>query len=117
MNAVSLVLPWPPSVNRYWRHVNGRVLISKAGREYRKAVAAACRGVRGLGCARLGVNVVLQPPDRCRRDIDNILKSLLDALEHAGVYDDDGQIDRLMVHRLSAPCRGGAAHVSIEALE
>ena len=117
MSAVSLQLPWPPSVNRYWRHVNGRVLISREGRAYRKVVAAACHGVRGLGGARLGVDVVLQPPDRRRRDIDNVLKSLLDALEHAGVYDDDGQIDRLMVHRLNEPCRGGVARVRLEALD
>jgi len=29
-DAVSLILPWPPSTNRYWRHVGNRTLISRA---------------------------------------------------------------------------------------
>jgi crossover junction endodeoxyribonuclease RusA len=36
---IELTLPFPPSVNTYWRTFNGRMLISKKGREYRKAVA------------------------------------------------------------------------------
>ena len=32
-------LPWPPSVNHYYRHVGHRVLISRDGRHYRENVA------------------------------------------------------------------------------
>nr|DAH86622.1 MAG TPA: endodeoxyribonuclease RUS [Caudoviricetes sp.] len=32
-------LPWPPSVNHYYRHVGPRVLISRDGRKYREIVA------------------------------------------------------------------------------
>jgi crossover junction endodeoxyribonuclease RusA len=39
MEMIELTLPWPPTVNTYWRNFNGRVLISAKGREYRKAVA------------------------------------------------------------------------------
>jgi crossover junction endodeoxyribonuclease RusA len=42
---------------------------------------------------------VLRPPDRRRRDIDNTAKAILDALAGAGVYDDDCQIDRLVIER------------------
>jgi crossover junction endodeoxyribonuclease RusA len=38
--------------------------------------------------------------DRRIADIDNRVKAALDALTHAGVYDDDSQIDELLV------CRG-----------
>jgi crossover junction endodeoxyribonuclease RusA len=38
-------------------------------------------------------------PDRRRRDLDNVLKSTLDSLTHAGVWDDDSQIDQLSVER------------------
>ena len=33
-----LSLPWPPSVNVYWRHVGAKVLISAEGRAYAKSV-------------------------------------------------------------------------------
>lgn len=39
------------------------------------------------------------PPDRRKRDLDNLLKSLLDGLEGAGVFKDDAQIDDLQIVR------------------
>jgi hypothetical protein len=48
---------------------------------------------------RLAVTVDVHPPDRRRRDLDNALKALLDALEHGGAYRDDAQIDDLRVRR------------------
>ena len=38
---MEIVLPYPPSVNTYWRAVKGRVILSKKGREYRHAVNVA----------------------------------------------------------------------------
>lgn len=52
------------------------------------------------------------PPDRRRRDLDNILKCTQDSLAHAGVYKDDSQIDLLTVRRRDlAP--GGLINVQI----
>ena len=51
---------------------------------------------------RLSVLINAYPPDRRKRDLDNILKSLLDALQHARVYPDDSQIDRLTIIRNEA---------------
>jgi len=50
---------------------------------------------------RLSVFIEAFPPDKRKRDLDNVLKSLLDALQHAGVYADDCQIDRLSIIRKS----------------
>ena len=88
-----IVLPWPPSTNRYWRNVRGRTLISQAGRDYRSRVvqeAIAARPVRFQGHVRLAI--VAWMPDARRRDLDNLLKAPLDALAHAGYYDDDSQV-------------------------
>jgi len=55
------------------------------------------------------------PPDRRRRDLDNLLKSVLDALEHAGLYADDSQID-LLVTRRRMLVSGGKLIVCVGAL-
>lgn len=36
-------------------------------------------------------------PDAKRRDLDNLLKAPLDAMQHAGIYLDDSQIRRLLI--------------------
>ena len=91
-----LRLPWPPSLNRYYRAVGSRVLISSEGRRYREEVI---RIMRMSGVPRhemkLRITIHAYPPDRRRRDIDNLLKATFDALQHGGAYSDDSQIVEL----------------------
>jgi len=99
---VVLRLPYPPTVNTYWRHVGSRVLVSRRGREYRQEVErlVVLASRRTLDASRrLAVEVDLHPPDARRRDIDNTLKAVLDALKHGGLYEDDSQVDELRVLR------------------
>lgn len=111
-----IVLPWPPSVNTYWRHpttgkLAGRHLISAKGRAYRDAVRtliAESRLDRFSG--PVAVDIQAYPPDRRKRDIDNVLKSLFDSLTHAGVWDDDYQIEDLRIRRYTI---GGMVKVTI----
>lgn len=111
---IVMQLPWPPSVNKMWRNVKGRAILSRAGREYRQFVESQAweqdRRAWPLK-GRLRVSVTAFPPDRRKRDLDNILKSLLDALGHIGAYGDDSQIDRLLVQRAEL---GGFVQVEIE---
>lgn len=92
-------LPYPPSVNTYWRNVKGRTLISKAGREYRNKVCASTYHFETLQC-RLSVEIEAFMPDKRKRDIDNLPKAILDSLSHAGVWVDDSQIDVLKISRM-----------------
>ncbi len=98
-------LPWPPSVNHYYRRVGHKTLISAEGRKYRELVKALVLGHCVIHRSpvpikdRLSVTIQAHPPDRRKRDLDNLFKSVLDSLQHAGVYEDDGQIDALMVTR------------------
>jgi len=95
-------LPFPPSVNTYYRTYLGRMLISRKGREYRRAVLAEIirqKVTQGLGDARLALTIGCHRGDRRKYDLDNLLKGLLDAMQHAGLFDDDGQIDDLMIVR------------------
>lgn len=93
------------------------MLVSREGRRYRERVRALLAAVRpcpdtSTFRGRLDMIVTLHPPDRRRRDIDNSMKSLLDALAYAGVYEDDSQIDHLDVTR-GAVVRGGSCAVEI----
>ena len=109
---ISLTLPWPPSTNTYYRNIAGKTLISAKGREYRAAVADQVLIQRGakLLAGRLAVVIVAHVPDKRRRDLDNLLKSALDSLTHAGVWLDDSQIDSLTISR--GPV-GGMLKVSV----
>lgn len=113
---LTVELPWPPSMNHYWRSVPGRgVLVSAEGRLYRQAVCAQVliqRAAKKLA-GRLEVAIYAFPPDRRRRDLDNLLKSCLDALTHAGVWLDDQQIDVLSIRRGSAS-KGGCVTVEVK---
>lgn len=51
---------------------------------------------------RVSVRIFAHMPDNRRRDLDNINKSLLDSITHAGVWLDDSQIDELHVTREEA---------------
>lgn len=69
-----------------------------------------------LGTARLEMQVTLYPKDRRKQDIDNRIKALWDALADAGVFDNDEQIDVLMVQR-GAIKKGGGCLVVIDKIE
>jgi len=112
-----LTLPWPPSVNRYWRLARGRLYLGRAGRDFRAAVAAQVHeSVKPQAMfkttERLAIVIQAYPPDKRRRDLDNLLKATLDSLEHAGVFPDDEQLDRIFIQRNNVR-RGGELEVSI----
>ncbi|WP_407905642.1 hypothetical protein [Escherichia coli] len=69
---MKLILPFPPSVNTYWRHPNkgafaGKSLISAAGRKFQSAACAAIveqlRRLPKPTSAPASVEIVLFPPD------------------------------------------------------
>ena len=114
MEALEFDLPWPPSVNNYYRHVGPRVLISRAGRKYRTMCVSRLGGLGKLYGA-VSLSLECYPPDRRRRDLDNLLKCLQDSITAAGVLDDDSQIRRLQMEMLE-PIEGGLVHVRLEAI-
>lgn len=98
MTAIKLTLPWPPSVNGYWRSIaRGKrccQILSERAREYRSSVAAALveQGITAKFTGPVCVTERYYPPDNRRRDLDNLKKAPRDALSHCGVWDDDSQV-------------------------
>jgi crossover junction endodeoxyribonuclease RusA len=114
---LTLTLPWPPSKNRLHRTIiRGKfptVILSKAARDYFAKVRAQLAGVAGFGPARLSLEIYLYPPTRRGFDLDGRCVGLLDALENAGIFDNDNQVDRLIVERCEIH-KGGMALVQLE---
>lgn len=99
-------LPWPPTANRYWRIVMGRMVLSREGRRYREAVDGlvwrhVCQADDGIrfGTDHLELEIDAHPPDGRRRDLDNLLKPVLDALQYAGLFEDDSQIVKILIRK------------------
>lgn len=116
---ISIELPWPPSVNRVWRNVKGKTLLSAEGRNYRELVGQYCLIKRIAGKrlnGRLSVKILVNPPNKIRRDIDNLAKVPLDALTHAAVWLDDSQIDELYIRRDEIK-KGGFITIQITELQ
>lgn len=100
-NTTTLKLPWPPSINHYWRLGQGHFHISSEGRAYKFHVAdiIASARIRPLdGPVKIIIDAF--PPDRRRRDLDNLNKCLFDSCVvrkgfAVGLYHDDCQIKRI----------------------
>lgn len=98
-----LILPEPPSANRYWRHARGKTYLSAEALAYRNAVADEWATVRRKDrkVKKLsGPIAVIVRWYRGRKsgDLDNRLKQLLDALR-GWAYTDDSQIVEIHAYR------------------
>jgi crossover junction endodeoxyribonuclease RusA len=110
---IALTLPFPPTVNHMWGQCGTRKYLKTAGKQFRATVSeiVADYGVK-LGQQRLAVFASMYAPTRRKYDIDNRIKSLLDALQEAGVFDDDEQVDVLWIIRREV-VKGGMCKVVI----
>ena len=112
--AISFELPWPPSVNRYYRHVGPRVLISREGRRYRMMCVSRLGGVFPKLEGKVKLTGEFYPPDARKRDLDNVLKCMIDSLVHAGLMRDDSQIKHIDVQMMSPVPPEGAVYIKLE---
>lgn len=114
LSVLKLRLPYPPSVNKYWLRVGKRVILSPEARVYKELVAYQIKSqkIPSLGNRRLKLEISVRPPDNRKRDIDNICKCILDALQDGGVFDDDSQVDTLHVQRCGVQ-KGGSVEIAI----
>ncbi len=120
---IEVALPWPPTVNHYWdeniRKVRGQWVIvktlSKRAIAFRWEVISLIKKMRLKKRIHGGVKILVlcHPPDKKERDIDNLTKGLFDALQHAGVYYSDFQIEQFTMARRPV-VKGGVVKVRIE---
>jgi crossover junction endodeoxyribonuclease RusA len=95
---MTFTMPYPPTVNTYWRIFKGRMILSANARRYKqtaalKAKAAGARPLQGP----VSVTLHVYRPRKVG-DLDNVLKACLDALRGVA-YVDDKQITDISAHR------------------
>jgi crossover junction endodeoxyribonuclease RusA len=115
---VWLELPFPPSMNTYWRNFRGRTVLSKNGRQFKSDVQDYIieKNIPKFGDKKLKITMILRPRDKRKIDIDNRIKAVLDSLQDAGVFDDDFQVDHIEMIR-GEQIKGGLIRVLIEEIQ
>jgi crossover junction endodeoxyribonuclease RusA len=109
---IEFELPWPPTINTYYRVFRNRIIISKAGREYRKLVLLQrAKNPSPKILSKVAVEIEAFRPDNRKRDLDNLLKPSIDALTHAETWEDDSQIVDLRIYW--AEQKGGVLKVKV----
>ena len=118
-SAIVLHLLMPPSANRLWRNVNGRMVKSAEYRTWMQSAGADVLVQRARGLLNstwpksfttpVRVHIWAGRPDKRKRDIDNRIKPLLDCLTQSRVIQDDS-----LVHSLTIEWAEGVSGVRVE---
>jgi crossover junction endodeoxyribonuclease RusA len=90
-DVVCVCLPIPPSANRYWRNVRGRVLVSEEAKVYKRTVGLLCGQIDPLH-GNVSVKFTIYRP-RKAGDLDNYTKVMLDSLKGILYPDDDAVVE------------------------
>ena len=116
MNRIMLAemrLPFPPSLNHYWRKDKTGMHISEEGKRYLSQVRQLVL-LNGSGDIefflnayrksepklRLRVRAVFFLPDNRKRDLDNLFKVIFDCMTKTGIWTDDSQVFKLNAEKL-----------------
>lgn len=91
------------------------MVLSQAGRDFKQKVADYVieNNIPKYGDKFLKVTIVMRPRDKRKTDVDSRIKATLDALESAGVFNNDYQVEHLEVIR-GEPIKNGKLLVMIE---
>lgn len=100
---LKFTVPLPPSSNHRLMATKNGLIKAPLYRRWMDSTAedlsASFEGCPPRLEGRLMLYVEVVFPDRRKRDIDNVLKSLCDVLTKAEVYKDDSQLDVITVRR------------------
>ena len=120
---LTIELPFPVSANAYWMIAGRRLIKSKRARAYIAEVTLMWLDAKSKGATAFGEDETLAlsiaihyPVDKRKHiDTDNALKVLIDAMETAGIYQNDNQIRFIQISREEAKDRTiGGVRVNIK---
>lgn len=114
---VEFTLPWPPSINNYYvRASNGRVFLKRKVKSYfEQCVFEVYTQIGKINTMYGKVKVLrdLYPPDKRRRDEDNVVKALNDILMKCKFIADDSQIKKA-TNVMHNPQKPGFVKITLE---
>lgn len=114
VNEINLELPWPVSANQYWMPVGRRMVKTPEARSYISQVTLKWMEERTNGLkpfengSELAMAISAHYPKKKGpdADLDNLTKVLIDALEVAGVYQNDNCLRHVQITRESGVPEG-----------
>jgi crossover junction endodeoxyribonuclease RusA len=114
---MNLTLSYPTITgNTVWRHAKGKTYINPKAKDYYNLIAwelLSHKAAIGLAIP-LQVSLKLYPPDNRKRDMDNLIKILHDALTKGGLWQDDSLVRKLTVEWMDK-VKGGKIEMSVDA--
>ncbi len=93
---LKFTIPYPPSLNVYWRNFRGRMVLSSEAKQYKRKVRDLFESDERLIPTAankkrfVGLKIDVYRP-RKSGDLDNTLKAILDSLNE-NLYEDDRQV-------------------------
>jgi len=121
---LTIELPFPVSANSYWMIAGRRLIKTKRARAYIAEVTLYWLNAKMLGAQAFGedetlaLSIAVHYPTKPGPDpdIDNLSKVLIDAMETAGIYQNDRQIRFVQISREKAKDKTiGSVRVNIKA--
>lgn len=120
-------LLYPPSVNNYWttsigKTPSGKIIKSKHRtldvQKYVKDCVLFIKSqkIKPIFADRLELELLVSPPDKRKRDLDNLAKASQDILQYAKIITDDYCIWKLIIERRS-PTPGGEINFTLKEIK
>lgn len=110
-------LPYPVSVNHVWQRAGTRTYLNPKVVNYRIECALLLANQPSFGKCLVYMKIYMFPPDKRRRDLDNICKVVLDTLSYCKIYEDDSQIHKMFLEKCKPDGKEGFLEIEIGNLE
>lgn len=102
---IQVTLPYPPSVNSIWRHAGNKSYLTAKAKDWKTnaawTVKAAVLGGSKPIMGPFNVHLEVGRPDKRKRDLDNLIKVVLDSVKDGGAIRDDS--DAQSIHAQWVP--------------
>ena len=114
MKHIDVEVDWPPSANNNWMIRRGRFVKTNEAACYKRLIGNLSYTWEKITFLKdIEVSIKAYPPDNRKRDIDNLLKITLVALQETHLFENDEQIRKITIERMHK-CDKGKLQIRLE---